>query len=72
MCFSIPKQIKQIKDNIAKLEDGRLVTLGDIKAKKGEYILVFGDMAVEKMPTEKALQARSVIKHIDELHSSSE
>ena len=70
MCFSIPKKIKSVVNNTAQLEDGRFVKLGDLAAKKGDYVLVFGDMAVEKLSKSQALNGRNIIKHFDELHSS--
>ncbi len=70
MCFSIPKKISSVKNNIARLEDGHSVKLGNLQVKKGEYVLVFGDIAVEKIPQGRALKGRTIIKHFDELHSS--
>lgn len=70
MCFSIPKKISSVKNNIARIEDGRSVKLGNLQAKKGEYILVFGDIAVEKVHKNRALKGRNIIKYFDELHSS--
>ena len=63
MCFAIPLKIKQIKeDNLAIMENGRQVRLGDIKAKRGDYLQVYADAAVEKLTDKQALSIRRLIK----------
>lgn len=62
MCFVIPLKIKQINNNLAKMEDGRLVKLGPIKAQKGDYLQVYADVAVKKLTDKEALSIRGLIK----------
>jgi hydrogenase maturation factor len=64
MCFSIPKQIIKIKNGNATMEDKTIAKLGSLKADDGDYLLVYGNMAVEKIPKKKALTARNLIKNI--------
>lgn len=65
MCFAIPKQIKQIKGNIAFMEDKSSAKLGDIQASPGDFLLVYGNIAVEKIDAQKAHATRTLIKKID-------
>lgn len=64
MCFQIPKQIKSVNDSDAIMEDGARVKLGGIKVKTGDYVLVYGNMAVEKITRKSALETRRLIKGI--------
>ena len=61
MCFSIPKKIKSITDNLAIVEGEVNVKLGTIKASPGDYVLVYGNMAVEKIGKKKAEAFRKMI-----------
>lgn len=63
MCFEIPLKIVNIEKNNAVMEDGRVVRLGEIQAKKNDYLLVYANIAVEKMQKTKALAARRLIKN---------
>ena len=65
MCFSIPKQITSMADKTAIMEDGSRVSLGNIQATSGDYILIYGNMAVEKIPEKQALQTRRIMHTID-------
>ena len=65
MCFQIPKQIKSVTNNQAVVEGGVNVKLGNIKAAAGDYVLVYGNMAVEKLGKKKALGMRKTISVID-------
>ena len=65
MCFQIPKKIKKVNDREAIMEDGARIKLGGIKAHAGDYMLVYGNMAVEKVTAEKAKRMRKIISNID-------
>lgn len=65
MCFQIPKQITSIKNAEAIVEGGQQVKLGNIKASPGDYLLCYGNMAVEKIGKKKALEMRQTINLID-------
>jgi len=47
------------------MEDGTHVKMGNLKAQNGDYLSIYGDMAVEKLDNEKARKARLFIKNID-------
>lgn len=66
MCFQIPKQVKSISNSHALIEGGITVKLGTIKAIPGDYLMVYGNMAVEKISKEKALQSRHLIRNIED------
>ncbi len=61
MCFALPKQIQTIDGSKAILQDGSLVKLGNIKAQPGDYILVIGPLAVEKISRKKAMDMLALI-----------
>ena len=64
MCFQIPKQITSIHKSNA-IDEGNLeVKLGNIKASPGDYLLVYGNMAVEKISNKKAEEFRKVLNKI--------
>ena len=65
MCFQIPKKIKLLKKNVAVMEDGTNVKLGNLKANKGDYLSIYGDMAVEILDSDKAKNARLFINKIE-------
>ena len=65
MCFQIPRQIKSIKNNHAIVEGDMNVKLGNLKVASGDYVLVYGNMAVEKIEKERALETRRLISNID-------
>jgi len=65
MCFSIPKKVKLIENNEAVVEGNLRVKLGNLKASPGDYVLVYGNMAVEKVTAEKAKRMRKIISNID-------
>ena len=65
MCFSIPKKVKMVKDNIAVTEDGKRVTLGELKGVVSEdYLRVYGNVAIEKINKREALNIRKAIKSL--------
>lgn len=61
MCFALPKQIKEIKGAIATMYDGSQVRLGPIKAKEGDFLLVIGPLAVEKISQRKANAMKKLV-----------
>ena len=65
MCFQIPKQIKSIRNNDAIVEGDISVKLGNLKVTTGDYVLVYGNMAVEKLEKNKALEMRKTIRTLD-------
>jgi len=70
MCFQIPKKIKTINEREAVMEDGVRVKLGDMNVTYGDYLLVYGNMAVEKVTAEKAKRMRKMISGLDTINSS--
>ena len=62
MCFQIPKQITSITSAGATVEGNQLVKLGTIKASPGDYLLVYGNMAVEKISKKKAEDFRKALQ----------
>ena len=66
MCFQIPKQIKSIRNNDAIVEGDISVKLGNLKVTTGDYVLVYGNMAVEKLDSKKALEMRKTIRTLDQ------
>lgn len=63
MCFSIPLKIKQINNDRAEMEDGRVVKLGKLNnLKAGDFLEVYADLAVQKLDKMQALDIRKLIK----------
>ena len=58
MCLAIPMRIKQIKDEFAEVESGRLIRTINIQMlaglKKGDYVLVHAGFAIEKIDPQRA------------------
>lgn len=61
MCFSVPKKIVKIEKGLALTETGSWANLGMVKAMPGDYLLVYGNMAVEKVSKKKAGHFRVVL-----------
>ncbi len=61
MCFALPKQIQTVNGSMATLQDGTAVKLGNIKAQPGDYILVIGPLAVEKISKKKAMDMLALV-----------
>lgn len=70
MCFQIPKQIKSINYDYAVVEGDMIVKTGNLKVATGDYVLVYGNMAVEKLEKKQALEMRKTINILDSLSSS--
>lgn len=63
MCFAIPLKVVKITGKVADMEDGRSVRLGDLTdIKRGDYLEVYADLAVNKLETKEALEIRKLIK----------
>jgi hydrogenase maturation factor len=61
MCFSVPKRVVRVYQDKAIVQGGAKVRLGSIRVQKGDFLLVYGDMAVEKVSTQKVEQFRKMI-----------
>lgn len=68
MCLATPAKIKSIKENKAKVEDShgsREVSLELIKGPKiGDYLLVHGDLAINKIDKKEAKEILKLNKKI--------
>lgn len=72
MCFALPLQVKSAVEKTATMEDGRKVSLSMIgSVKKGDWLIVQSNLAVDKLTKKEALSMRSAIKEVsDELQLS--
>lgn len=68
MCLATPSKIIEIKDGKAVVGSGdhtHTVDLSLIKEPKiGEYLLIHGDMAINKVPEEEAKKILSMIEEL--------
>ncbi len=65
MCFALPLQVDFSNKTLAVMEDGRKVKLVMVgKAKKGDWLLVKSDLAVDKLSSKEARAMRKVIKEV--------
>lgn len=65
MCLSVPLQVVSVDSNIANLEDGRKANLSLVgKVKKGSWLLVKSNLAVEKLTAKEAMAMRSLAKEV--------
>ncbi|MFA6410978.1 MAG: HypC/HybG/HupF family hydrogenase formation chaperone [Candidatus Buchananbacteria bacterium] len=63
MCLTIPVQIKEIKDQKAKLANGKMVKLDLIKnPKPGDWLLVNADLALKKITAVEAKEIKNLFK----------
>ena len=69
MCFALPLRVTASSNNQAMMEDGRTVSLSMIgTAKKGQWLLVQSNLAVDTLTQSEARAMRSAIKEVsDEL-----
>ena len=66
MCFSIPKQIKTIEGKFGVTEDGKKVSIESVNNLKiGDYINVYGSVAVNKISQKEALKIRKLIQNLN-------
>lgn len=72
MCFALPLLVISAKDKRATMEDGRKVSLSMVgSAKRGDWLLVQSNLAVEKLSHSEARAMRSAIKEVsDELRDA--
>ncbi len=65
MCFALPLQVDSSNKSQAVMEDGRKVKLVMVgKVKKGDWLLVKSDLAVDKLTGKEAREMRKVIKEV--------
>ena len=65
MCFALPLKVVSSSIKNAIMEDGRKVDISIIgSAKKGEWLLVKTNLAVEKLTKKEAQVMRSAIKEV--------
>ena len=57
MCFAIPKKIETVGKDTITTTDGIIAKNGGLTLKNGEYVLIYGDVVVEKIPKSQAVQA---------------
>lgn len=66
MCFTIPLKVLSVHQKTALVEGQKVVKLGnEIQVKKGEYLQIVGDVAVEKISSDKGLEIRKLIKSLN-------
>jgi len=73
MCIAIPFEVREIKDNLAKVSIGttsRVVYLDLLdEIKVGDFILVHAGFAIEKLDREEAEKTLSLFKDVvDEIY----
>ena len=61
MCMSIPKLVLSVDGDEAVVEGDAKVRLGDIRTFPGDYLLCYGNMAVEKVTKKKAEEFRKML-----------
>ncbi|PIP32437.1 hypothetical protein COY59_02350 [Candidatus Gottesmanbacteria bacterium CG_4_10_14_0_8_um_filter_37_24] len=63
MCFTIPLKVIKVTDRQAHLENGKIVKLDkDINVKKGEYLRIIGNIAVDRISKFQGLKIRQLIQ----------
>lgn len=72
MCFALPLRVVSTSKKQATMEDGRKVNLSMVgSAKKGDWLLVQSNLAVDKLTKTEAAAMRSAIKEVsDEIQLS--
>jgi hydrogenase maturation factor len=66
MCFSIPVKILEVKDDIVVVENGKVIRIDKkMNVKKGRYLHVVGDMAVDTLSEKDGLKIRKMIKRLN-------
>ena len=65
MCFAIPLKVASIAKNHLVMEDGRKINFSLAKSvKKGDWLLVHSNLAVDKLTEREAKSMRSIIKEV--------
>lgn len=66
MCFSIPYKVLKIKNGKATVEGGREIKIGkELQVKKGDYLRIIGNIAVDTLSVEEGLKLRQLIKKLN-------
>lgn len=66
MCLAIPYQVVSVAASKVTLEDGRMITVGrDLKPKKGDYIRLAGDVAVDVLSRIDGMRIRQMIARLN-------
>lgn len=68
MCFSIPLKVSTIQGNIARLEDGREVSIQGITVNEGMYVRVVGNMVVDTLSTKDGERIQKLILDLSRNH----
>lgn len=64
MCVSVPRKVVRVIKDKAELEDGRTVRLGLVKEiRPGDYLEVYGDIALAKVPEKDPTAYKHVLKN---------
>ena len=62
MCLTVPRQVTQIKQNQAKLQDGRWVKTDLVgQLKPGDLVLAQANLAIEKITPQQAKQMKQLL-----------
>ena len=65
MCFTLPYKILSIKNNHAVIEGNKEVLIDkDMPVKKGDYLRLVGDVAVDYLLHQDGVKIRRLIKSI--------
>ena len=65
MCFALPLRVKSTSQSKAVMEDGRQVNLAMVgQSKKGQWLLVQSNLAVDRLTQAEARAMRSAIKEV--------
>jgi len=69
MCFTVPVKVMKVIGNKAVIEGGRTIALSsDLSVKKGEYLQVVGDVAVNRLSRKEGIKIRLMIKSLSSLN----
>ena len=67
MCFALPLRVISNSQKQAKMEGGRKVSLSMVgSVKKGDWLLVQSNLAVDKLTQKEARAMRSAIKEVSD------
>ena len=65
MCFALPLKVTSVSNSKIVMEDGRKVDFAMVKSvKKGDWLLVQSNLAVDKLTESQAKLMRSAIKEV--------
>ena len=63
MCFALPLKVIDVSKNCAVMENGRVVDFSIVKkVKRGDWLLVQSNLAVDKLKSSEAKLMREAIK----------